>query len=355
MWGNSPRVRIPNSPPEKRDAVQASLFCIYVKGSGCSLQNLTLDQIINADFKMSKSNPILKPFHGSFVVADPSLLTPDNSHDGKWHMFFHTTFGIWHFSGNDGISFAKVQKVANRAMRPNINRIGDKYYLFYERTRPLFFNALNVVNAVKWKSEIYVIESADLKSWSKPRPVITNTKDYENSDRGMSISNPFLLRENGINRLYYSCGLTFIKDCGFCEPTYISYAESSEIDGGYVSAENPLISPDKNDPYLNLCSGCLKVYKLSDGYIGIQNGIYEKDGKSHSAIILLTSPDGLKFDFNKILVEPQTIDGSDWMKQFVYASHLVRHKNTLRLYFNARDTSDMIKGRECIGFAEAEI
>ncbi|MBR6785083.1 MAG: glycosyl hydrolase family 43 [Clostridia bacterium] len=319
------------------------------------MKNLTVSQIANANFKISGKSPILKPFHGSFVVADPSLLTPEESHDGKWHMFFHTTFGVFHFESDDGVDFKKVQKVANRAMRPNINRIDGRYYLFYERTRPLFFNALNVVNAVKWKSEIYVVESTDLMNWSAPKPVITNTRDYENSDRGMAISNPYFLQENGVKRLYYSCGLTYIKDCGFCEPTYISYAESKDIAKNYVSAEKPLISPDKNDPYLNLCSGCLKVYKLKDGYIGIQNGIYEKDGKSHSAIILLTSADGLKFEFNKVLVEPKIVDGKDWMKQFVYASHLVKSGNTLRLYFNARNIANPIKGRECIGFAEAEI
>ncbi len=319
------------------------------------MENISISQIINADFKINQNSPILKPFHGSFVVADPSLLTPENSHDGKWHMFFHTTFGIFHFDSSDGINFRKAQKITGRAMRPNINRIDGRYYLFFERTRPLFFNALNVVNAVKWKSEIYVTESSDLFDWTDPKPAVTNTRDFENSERGMSISNPFLLRENGINRLYYSCGLTFIKDCGFCEPTHISYAESKNINCGYVSAEKPLISPDKNNPYLNLCSGCLKVYKLRDGYIGIQNGLYEKNGKSHSAIILLTSKDGLKFDFCKMLVEPAMDGEKDWMKQFVYASHLVKHKNTLRLYFNARNTSNMIKGRECIGFAEAEI
>lgn len=319
------------------------------------MNNLKINQILNADFRVSKSSPILQPFGGSIVVADPSLLTPEISHDGKWHMFFHTTFGVWHFRSDDGISFEKVKKIANRAMRPNINFIDGKYYLFYERTRPLIMNGLNVINVAKWKSEIYVIESNDLVSWSKPKPVITNTRDFERSERGISISNPFLLRENGINRLYYSCGLTFIKDCGFCEPTYINYAESNEIADGYVSAEKPIISPDKNDPYLNLCSGCLKVYKLADGYIGIQNGLYERGSKSHSAIILLTSADGLSFEFKKVLIEPCVVDGKDWMKQFVYASHLVKHGNKLRLYFNARDTSDMLKGRECIGFAEAEI
>lgn len=319
------------------------------------MKNLSLNQIINAQFKVSKNSPVLKPWGGSIVVADPSLLTPDISHDGKWHMFFHTTFGVCRCESDDGINFGKPIKVTSRAMRPNINRIDGTYYLFYERTRPLFFNALNVVNLAKWKSEISVIKSSDLVNWSKPESVINNTRDYEISDRGTEISNPFLLRENGVNRLYYSCGMTFIKDCGFCEPTHISYAESNELDRGYISAEKPIISPDKNDPYLNLCSGCLKVYKLCDGYIGIQNGIYEKDGKSHSAIILLTSLDGLKFEFNKILVEPAMHGESDWMNQFVYASHLVKYGNTLRLYFNARDTSDMLRGRECIGFAEAKI
>lgn len=317
------------------------------------MKNLTVKQILEADFRMSKENPILSPFDGSFVVADPSLLTPDESHDKKWHMFLHTTLGIYQFISDDGIKFEKVNKIVGRAMRPNINRIGDTYYLFYERTRPLFMNALNVVNLAKWNSEIFVTESRDLLNWSQPKRVIGNTKPYEISERGTAISNPFLLQEDGVNRLYYSCGMTYIDDCKFCEPTHISFAESKELTKGYVSAEKPLISPDENNPYLNLCSGCLKVYKLSDGYIGVQNGIYEKDGKSHSAIFLMSSEDGFDFRFEKMLVEPCVVDGKDWMKQFVYASHLVKYGNTLRIYFNARDTSNPVLGRECIGFAEA--
>ncbi len=317
--------------------------------------NLTFEQFNNIEFKLYEKNPVLKNPKNSFVVADPSVLTPSDSHDGKWHLFCHTFFGVYRYESTDGISFKNKGRIVNRAMRPNINYINGKYYLFYERTRPLIMNGLNVINAVKWKSVIYVTESTDLINWSKPTPAFTDAKGFEKSDRGTAISNPFLLRESGINRMYYSCGMTFIKDCGFCEPTYIGYAESMDIADGYISAEKPIISPDKNNPYLNLCSGCLKVYKLRDGYIGIQNGLYEKDGHSHSAIILLTSADGLSFEFKKILVEPSVVDGKDWMKEFVYASHLVKYGNKLRLYFNARNTADMIKGRECIGFAEAEI
>lgn len=270
-------------------------------------------------------------------------------------MFLHTTLGVYHLISDDGVNFEKVQKVVGRAMRPNINRIGDTYYLFYERTLSLFMNALNVVNLAKWYSEIFVVQSKDLINWSKPEKALGHTKHYEVSERGTALSNPFLLQEDGVNRLYYSCGMNYIDDCKFCEPAHISYAESKSLAKGYVSAEKPLISPDKNNPYLNLCSGCLKVYKLSDGYIGVQNGIYEKDGKSHSAIFLMSSADGLDFKFEKMLIEPCVVHGKDWMKQFVYASHLVRCGDTLRLYFNARDTSNPILGRECIGFAEAKI
>lgn len=319
------------------------------------MKNLTMNQILNADFRVSEQSPIIKPFGGSFIVADPSVLTPDMSCDKKWHLFLHTNFGVYDFVGDDGVNFKKSQKIVGRAMRPNINFVDGKYYLFYERTRPVIANALTLINATKWKSEIYLTESEDLKTWSEPKLVIGNTRDYENCERGLAISNPFLLRDNGVNRLYYSCGLTYIDDCKFCEPTHISYAESECIDSGYVSIEKPIISPDKESQYLNLCSGCLKVYKVADGYIGVQNGIYGKDGKSHSAIFLLTSSDGINFNFEKPIVEPKVVYDKDWMAQFVYASHLVRYGDKLRLYFNARDKANPILGSECIGFAEANI
>lgn len=316
--------------------------------------DLSVNDILGLTFTVRES-PVLSPFGGSVLVADPSLLTPDQTPDKMWHMFFHTTFGVYRSCSFDGVRFEKAQKVVSRAMRPNINRVGDLYYLFYERTRPLLFNGLNIINLAKWKSHIYVCTSPDLVRWSVPRPVVTSAGGYERSPRGSSISNPFLLETDGKYRLYFSSGLTFIDDCGFCEPTYIQYAESDAVDNGYVSCKEPVISPDKSSPYLNLCSGCLKVYHLKDGFIGIQNGIYEENGASHSAIFLLTSPNGKKFDFAKMLVTPRADDRKSWMHQFVYASHLVRYGNVLRLYFNARNTADMLRGREYIGFAEAVI
>ena len=318
------------------------------------MKNLTFEQFNKADFTLYEKNPIIKNPAESFVIADPSVLTPEMCHDGKWHLFCHTFFGVYHYESNDGISFSKVAKITNRAMRPNINYIDGKYYLFYERTKPVILNALSLIG-VKWKSEIYGTESTDLKNWSKPYLVLGKTQPFEEDEHGQALSNPFLMRKDDKWRMYYSCGQTFIKDCGFCEPRHINFAESRRITNGYLSCSAPIISPDKSIKHLNLCSGCLKVYELKDCYIGLQNGIFEENGKSHSAIMLLKSDDGENFEFIRHFLVPQKCGKSNWMAQYVYACCLTYYKGKLRLYFNARNVSNNLTGRESIGIYEAEV
>ncbi len=316
------------------------------------MENISLEQFCSLDFRFCEENPVLKYSLPSLVVADPSILTPDKTPDKKWHLFAHTFFGVYHYTSEDGISFAKLGRIADRAMRPDINVIDGEYYLYFERTRAPILNALNSVG-VKWHSEIYMCKSTDLKVWSAPERVIAHTRDYEASKTGIAISNPFLIKKDGKYRMYYSCGLTFIKDCGFSEPTHISFAESEFPEKDFVSREKPVISPDKNSRYLNLCSGCIKVYKLKDCYIGLQNGIFEENGKSHSAIMLLRSDDGENFTFVKPLIVPEK--EHPWMAQFVYACCMTQYEGKLRIYFNARNAADILRGRESIGFCEAEI
>lgn len=318
------------------------------------MKNITFDEFNDLNFSLYKGNPIIKNPFGSFVVADPSVLTPDNSHDGKWHLFAHTFYGVYRYDSDDGIYFKKIKRIVPSAQRADVNYINGKYYLFYEHTQSLIKNALSVLGG-KWKSEIYVTMSDDLDKWSEPEAVISKTRPFEEDEHGQSISNPFLIETDNGYRLYYSCGQTFIKDCNFCEPTHISFAESKKITSDYISREKPIISPDKNTDYLNLCSGCIKVYRLADCYIGLQNGLFEKNGKSHSAIVLLKSADGINFEFAKEFLVPRTCDGNPWMAQFVYASHLVKHDGRLLLYFNARNTADILRGRESIGIFEAKI
>lgn len=318
------------------------------------MENITFEQFNNCEFKLYKNNPVIKNPWNSFVVADPSLLTPAEAIDGKWHLFCHTFYGINHYISDDGISFKKLAQVAKSAQRPDVNLVNGEYYLYYEKTRSTLMRLFSLFGA-KWHSEIFYKKSKDLKSWSDEKRTLGKSRSFEEDSRGLAISNPFLLKLDEGFRLYYSCGQTFVKDCGFCEPTHISFAEGVSPDGEFISREMPIISPDKNNKYLNLCSGCIKVYKLKDCYIGLQNGIFEENGKSHSAIMLLRSNDGVSFEFVKPLLEPQMCGESSWMAQYVYACNLVRFENKLRIYFNARNVANTLLGRESIGFIEAEI
>ena len=74
------------------------------------MNNITFEEFNNLEFKLYKSNPIIKNPLNSFVIADPSVLTADISHDNKIHLFCHTFFGIFMYSSDDGISFKKIKK-----------------------------------------------------------------------------------------------------------------------------------------------------------------------------------------------------------------------------------------------------
>lgn len=312
--------------------------------------DITLSQLNKAKVELYAGNPVIKHFGLSTVAADPSVLTPELTPDGKWRLYAHSLQGVYEFISDDGVEFRRVRRLAARAMRPDIKRAGEYYYLFFERVQPLLARAA-AFSGRGWKSEIYAMRSRDLAEFSPPYKVLGADNAYESAvdGRGYSLSNPFLMQDGGRYYLYYSCGLTYLPDCKFSEPTYIFRAESEFPDRGFVKSSAPVIAPDENSELFNMCAGCLKVYKLKDGYAGIQNGIYLGGGATHSAIQLLSSSDGVKFEFERTLISPS---GSGWMGSYVYASCLAQSGKEVRIYFNARDIADPLRGREGIGMGK---
>lgn len=316
------------------------------------MHDLTFDTLYNAEFRLYEGNPVIRRHGFSTVVADPFVLTPDLTPDGRWKMFAHTLEGVFLYDSADGINFGKGRRIVSCAMRPCVLKTEGEYILYYEKVQPLIPRGLTLLGA-DWKSGIYAVKSRNLVDFSEPFPVLTYDRPYEQTGRrGHSLSNPYVIPDRGGYTLYYSAGLTFVSDCGFSEPTFICLAHSPRPDGGFVKRDAPIIRPDPEDPLFNLCSGCLKVYRLADCYAGIQNGIYRVDGRSESAVSLLRSDDGVHFTFARTLLTPARDGG--WMSQFVYASHLVQAPDgALRLYFNARNRADVL-GVEHIGIALAE-
>jgi len=302
-------------------------------------------------FSLVKTVPIISPPRFTPLLADPTVLLPNQTPDKKWHLFAHSVFGIQHHVSEDGIEWKKIKLVVRAAMRPFIYKEGKKYYLIYEK-----YNGLKLLSSVllkqPWYSAIEMIASEDLIHWSEPTTLIQPLLDFhQDTVLGKAVSNPCLIKTGDKYRLYFSSSLVHVPDCGFNEPLHISFAESDRIDANYKCYDKPLISPSKESNWNNLGAGSMKVIACDDGYVAFQNGIYEHDGKSGSAICLLYSDDGIHWDY--LMEAPVLKPNPDiaWMASHIYACDVKIYEGKIYLFFNARNHAHWSKGSEHIGLA----
>lgn len=315
---------------------------------------MKIADFLNLRWQLHPASPILQPPRFSPIIADPSLLLPEESADGGFHLFCHSLFGIHHYRSADGLRWGAGRLLFRHAMRPFVFAEGGRYYLFYERYRP-FQIAFSWFAAWKWRSHIELRQSSDLIDWSPPQTILSPTLGWHRDRRfGASVSNPCLIKIGDRYRLYYSASLNLIPDCGFCEPAYIGAAEADAITGPYHALAEALISPDR--PERNLAAGAIKALPVEDGYVGFENCIGQNEaGQSHSSIYMLQSKDGLAWRF--LSDRPLLAPPSGWMRSHIYALDLRFRASERRfyLYFNARDDWHWTKGKERVGLMLGEL
>ncbi|MFA5852005.1 MAG: hypothetical protein WC820_04860 [Spirochaetales bacterium] len=315
--------------------------------------------------------PLIEPPRFSPIIADPSFLFPEESPDGTWELFVHSAWGIHRYSSTDGLAWSDRGIVIRNAMRPFIRAIpetpnagassrdgrgssGQNFHLYFESYPPLALPLTALPGRRKWRSRIELSTSADLRTWSRPETMIEPDFSWaRDSALGDSVSNPCLVQDAGPTgewRLYYSAGLAWIEDCGFCEPRYIGRAIGSSPAGPFAASPAPLIDPSTDSMPGVLGAGSLKAIRLADGWIGLQNKIYrDAEGHSRSAIFVLRSADGLAW--SQARDEPLIAPSAGWASSHVYACdcRFSEARGLWYLYFNARDGWNMRSGVERIG------
>lgn len=301
--------------------------------------------------------PLIGPPFPSPLIADPTFAFPSESPDGRWHLFAHSLMGIHHFTSENGADWSRQEVAVRNAMRPFLFQDGSRYYLLYESIRHSSF-PWQWLPGKRWNSAIEIRQSSDLRIWSEPTTLLEPQLSWhEDAVYGASLSNPCLVRHDGSYRLYFSAGLTFIPDCGFCEPKYIGMAEANHILGPYAERRDPIVEPDGSRRYVNLAAGAMKVLPASDGWVSFQNGIYWDDsrGQSGSAILMLSSNDGVSW---KQQIEAPILGPTyGWRRSHIYALD-VRHRaadGLFYLYFNARSNWHWTRGIERIGLLVGEV
>lgn len=283
-------------------------------------------------------NPMIAPTRPDWMIADPTVLSPDQAPDGNWHLYANSVGFINHYLSVDGLAWEKRGGRLFQGIRPFLFHEEGTYYLLYERfLRP-------------WRTGVAMRCSADLVDWDEPRMLLRASEKRDG--RGIRfLGNPCLVKHGGTYRLYFSSGWIFLGDCLYFEPRYIGVAFSDSLDGPYTRHPTPLLGPDAKHRHRNFGAGSIKV--IEDGAGGwwvFNNGIYKDDeGRSRSAIMLLRSGDGLVFE--QVLEDPIIAPEPGWKRAFVYAFDPVLHGSELRLYYNARD--GWLRGRERIGLATA--
>jgi hypothetical protein len=340
---------------------------------------VTVDEFTRLAWRVVEE-PVLRPPAGSPIVADPTFLLPHDTPDGRWHLFAHSTWGLHHFTSADGLAWSKPRLAVRHAMRAYVRREGAAYHLFYERY-PAFRLPLTIVPGLRWRSWVEHRTSYDLVTWSAPSTALRPTLSWHHTQGlGAAVGNPTVLRAGDAGwTLYYSAALVRVPDCGFNEPVHVGIAHADGIEGPYRPEPSPILSPRRDDPRANLGAGALRVLRLSDGYVGLQNGIAwdAARARSSSALSVLTSRDGRawRYAHDQPIIRPSA-DATDrpraearlppggdratagrtaWRARFVYACDARPDpRGRWYLYFNGRDQASLLKGREAIGLAVAD-
>jgi hypothetical protein len=311
----------------------------------------TVDDFVRLRWEVAHPEPVIRPPAGSPIIADPTFLLPASTPDGRWHLFAHSIWGVHAFTSADGIAWSAGGIVARNAMRPFLFTDGGTHHLLYERY-PALRLPLSWIPGLRWRSWIARRSSTDLCHWSRETVVLRPSLVWHRNALGEAVGNPCVVRIDAGLVLYYSASLVRVPDCGFNEPMHVGRATAPALDGPWTPDAAPILSPADDDARCNLGAGAMKVLRLADGWVGLQNGIAvdHATGQSRSAISVRRSDDGIAWRW----AHPHPIVAPDagWRARYVYACDVRRDDATRRwfLYFNGRDRAPMRVGREAIGF-----
>jgi len=297
-----------------------------------------------ADFRFEEhpGNPLISPEPPGFMIADPTVLLPEETPDERWHLFANSIPPrLHHFVSNDGLAWKRRGTLLPGAMRPFVRRFEGRYHLYYER----------VLWPAPLRSRIEHCVSEDLTTWSDADVILSACLPWHGRLH-RTCGNPCVVPCCGKYLLYYSAATVFLRDCLFMEPAFIGLAHGPSPAGPFRPFPEPLLSPSKTDALRNLGAGSIKVLLDPDGngLWGFNNGIFQDgEGHSRSAVVLLRSDDGVAWRStgNVPLLAPS---GSGWKRALVYALDVrLCPGGEVLIYFNARD--GWLIGRERIGLA----
>lgn len=260
-----------------------------------------VEQLVESSWFPFSDEPVIQGLWYVPRLSCPSLLFPEDTPDGKWHLFAHSWFGIQHYVSDSGIMWEPQGLVQVRGKYPFIFKERGAFHIVYERHgRPVPF----VEKLTKRMKKAHVVgshiemrSSNDLSVWSEPRVLLEAKEIPSSADywKNPVLSHPQLFNAEGGYRLYVGSSKVGKNPTS---ARYLCSAFSEQLEGPF-SAEShmPLLESVPNDPWRNLAVGRVSMYQGSDIFVGLQTSRYWDATRKQeaSAIVLLTSRDGVQW------------------------------------------------------------
>ncbi len=260
-----------------------------------------VEQIPDSSWFPFSDEPVIQGLWYVPRISCPSFLFPEDTPDGKWHLFAHSWLGIQHYISDSGIMWEPRGLLQVRGKYPYIFKAKGAFHVVYERHgRPIpFIEKLTkrMRKAHVVGSHIEMRTSNDLTVWSEPR-VVLKAKDIPSAGDYLKkpiLSHPQVLSVEGGYRLYIGSSKVGKNPSS---ARYVCSAFSETVDGTYLAESHmPLVEPVPNDPWRNLAVGRMSIYKGVETYVALQSARYWNAERKcqASAIVLLTSRDGLQW------------------------------------------------------------
>lgn len=273
-----------------------------------------VEQLQDSSWFPFSDEPVIQGLWYVPRLSCPVFLFPEDTPDGKWHLFCHSWLGIQHYVSGSGIMWEPMGLVQVRGKYPFLFKEKGAFHIIYERHGRRIPFVEHVTKRMQKShvvgSHIEMRSSNDLSIWSEPR-VLLEAKDIPSAAdyrKVPALSHPQIVPAEGGYRMYVGSSKVGTDPAS---TRYVCSAFSENLDGLYVAeSQFPLLEPVPNDPWRNLATGRVCVYKGVDSYVALQNARYwDEERKRHSsAIVLLTSSDGLQWqrvDADPILVPAQ--------------------------------------------------
>lgn len=292
-------------------------------------------------------------------LGRPSFLFPEESPDGKWHLFVDSWLGIHHFISHSGIAWEHFKIVQFFSRSPRIIRDKGGYYLLYERKKGVFrfwrrFKKQSVEGNAD-ESRIEMRSSNDLLVWSQPRLLLSaSAVDFASVElKNGRLTQPQLMITSAGYRLYFGASQVRLEDSKELVTRSIGSAFATEINGPYkIERDRPLVQSVPNEQYRNLAAGGFTAWRESQSYVALQSAAYwdEERKSSLTALLLLNSKDGLQWELadNALVLSPPQ---EGWASHYITACD-VRYKSDEQCYycyFSATTGSTSPFKREAIG------